>query len=132
MGLTLTTPALLFSTLSLLLLAYTNRFLTLATLTRSLCEKARKNDKQAIRQMNNLKKRIIIIKYMQFLGIFSLLLCVVCMFFIFIEKEFIGKITFGGSLFFMMGSLILSMMEINISVDALNIELETCEYRGEK
>lgn len=124
----LTTPALLFSALSLLLLAYTNRFLTLATLVRSL-HRSKENGKtkNISLQIKNLRARIILIRNMQFLGIASLFFCVLCMLLLFLEKENFGKIIFAISLILMMLSLATSMREIQISVRALNLHLSDCE-----
>jgi uncharacterized Tic20 family protein len=126
--LTLTTPALLFSAISLLLLAYTNRFLALATLVRSLYAKYIENsDKLIYSQIKNLKKRLNLIRNMQIYGITSLLLCVVCMFLIYIEWIKIAEIIFGLALILLILSLALSVREIQISVKALNIQLQDLE-----
>jgi len=128
MDLNLATPALLFPAISLLLLAYTNRFLTLATLIRSLHSKYReKPDKLILGQIKNLRKRVVLIRNMQALGISSLLLCVVCMFVLFAGYIQAGEYIFGISLILLMASLILSIREIQISVNALKIELNDIE-----
>ena len=126
--LTLTTPALLFSAISLLLLAYTNRFLALASLVRSLYAKYKENPDQLILgQIQNLKKRVHIIRNMQIHGITSLLLCVVCMFLIYIGWIRIAEVSFGIALVLLITSLALSVREIQISVKALNIQLHDLE-----
>ena len=123
-SLTLTTPALLFSAISLLLLAYTNRFLALANLIRSLYASYRENHNPLIKgQIQNLKKRVYIIRTMQFAGITSLLLCVLCMFLIYVSAAFIAEVTFGIALVLLILSLALSAWEINISVRALELHL---------
>ncbi|HOO92928.1 MAG TPA: DUF2721 domain-containing protein, partial [Opitutales bacterium] len=77
MELTLTTPALMFSTLSLLLLAYTNRFLGLASRIRSLHDHYIRNpDAVLFAQISSLRKRVHLIRDMQASGIVSLFLCV--------------------------------------------------------
>jgi hypothetical protein len=133
MTLTLTTPAVIFSTISLLLLAYTSRFLALANLIRSLHNQAVKGSDKIdtlIPQIENLKLRVKIIKNMQLIGIISLFFCVFSMLLIFLSQIFLAQLTFAGSLILLMISLGLSAMEINISVKALNIELSNCV--GEK
>lgn len=86
--LTLTTPSLLFSAVSLILLAYTNRFLAYAQVVRNLKENYRKEpSKIALDQIKNLKKRLYLTRAMQVLGISSLLLCVVCTFLIYIGLQ---------------------------------------------
>ncbi len=128
MNLSLTTPALLFPAISLLLLAYTNRFLTIAGLIRNLykvyMEKPNENIKA---QIANLKRRVILIRNMQIFGILSLFLCVLSMFLIFEELQFFGSLIFGISLVLLMISLVFSIIEIQISVKALNLQLEDME-----
>jgi hypothetical protein len=125
MDVTLTTPALLFPAISLLLLAYTNRFLTIAGLIRTLHKNYLENPNKNIKaQIFNLKRRVNLIKNMQIFGIVSLLLCVLSMFLIYEELRFYGSLVFGVSLVLLMISLILSIIEIQISVKALNIQLD--------
>lgn len=130
MEISLTTPALLFPAISLLLLAYTNRFLAIATLIRNLHEKYENEpNKILIEQIRNLRKRVYLIRNMQFLGVSSLLLCVVCMFMLFWEQLEIGKWLFAVSLILLILSLSLSVVEIQISVKALNIQIGKMEKR---
>lgn len=126
MELTLTTPALLFPALSLLLLAYTNRFLTIAGLIRNLHkERDLAGEDRVKRQIVNLRKRIIIIRDMQFWGITSLFFCVSSMFALFFRWIGTGEALFATSLICMLISLGMSIVEIWISVKALNIELDS-------
>ena len=127
---TLTTPGLLFSAISLLLLAYTNRFLALASLIRHLKEEYLKNpDKLIAGQIDNLSKRVVLIKNMQLWGVASLFLCVLCMFLIFADKQLLGKWVFGVGLVFLLISLGISIREIQISVKALNLHLKSMENK---
>ncbi|MCR9133988.1 MAG: DUF2721 domain-containing protein [bacterium] len=124
MELNLTTPGLLFSAISLLLLAYTNRFLSLANLIRTLHGRYQQTgDKGAKAQIENLHKRVGLIKNMQLLGIGSLFLSVFCMVALFAGWVILGKILFGVSLILLLISLGMMMIEIQISVKALNIHL---------
>jgi hypothetical protein len=124
MELTLTTPALLFPTVSLVLLAYTNRFLAVATLIRKLADDYRKReDKQIADQIRNLKVRLRLIRDMQLYSIIALFLSVLCMFFLFNGQGQIAKYIFGISLISLLLSLGLSMREIYISTRALSIQL---------
>jgi glucose uptake protein GlcU len=126
--LTLTTPALLFSAISLLLLAYTNRFLAIASLVRSLHAKYKESQNYLIiGQIDNLKKRINLIRSMQIYGLASLLLCVACMFLVYIEWQMIAEIIFGIALVLLIISLTISIWEINISVKALNLHISDLE-----
>jgi uncharacterized protein YacL len=124
MELTLTTPALLFSTVSLVLLAYTNRFLAVAALIRKLAnEYKNKEDKRVVDQIRNLKVRVILIRNMQMFSIVALFLSVLCMFFLFNGEELIAKYIFGISLISLLISLGMSLREIQISTRALFIQL---------
>lgn len=128
MKITLTTPALLFSAISLLLLAYTNRFLAIAALVRNLHGQYKeKPSQQILGQISNLRKRLSLIKNMQIFGLLSLLLCVLCMFLVYIESIILAEWIFGLALILMISSLGLSIREIQISVNALNIHLSDIE-----
>lgn len=121
----LTTPSLLFSAISLILLAYTNRFLSYASLVRSLKEKhLQTRDPKDLPQIENLRKRLYLTRSMQILGILSLLLCVISMFFIYISWQLIGAWIFGIALLLLAASLCVCIWEINISVKALEIHLQ--------
>jgi hypothetical protein len=126
--LTLTTPALLFSAISLLLLAYTNRFLTIATLVRNLHAQFKQDPSHILYgQIDNLRKRINLIISMQIYGLASLLFCVLCMFLIYIGRMLFAEIIFGIGLVLLIISLAISMWEINISVQALNLHISDLE-----
>ena len=128
--LTLTTPALLFSAVSLILLAYTNRFLGYASLVRQLYEKLQSNpDQVLIDQIKNLRKRLHLIRSMQLLGVGSLFFSVVSMFLIYIALNNIGAYAFGVGLLMLIVSLMMSAWEIQISVRALDLHLKDMENR---
>ena len=121
----LTTPSLLFSAISLILLAYTNRFLSYASVVRALKEKHQQtHDPKDIAQIANLRKRLYLTRSMQILGILSLLLCVISMFFIYISWQIIAAWIFGVALLLLAASLCACIWEINISVKALEIHLQ--------
>jgi hypothetical protein len=125
----MTTPAVLFPAVSLLLLAYTNRFLVLATLIRSLHDKHQsKPDATLLAQIRNLRHRVILIRNMQAAGVASLLTCVVCMLFVFLGQLLAAKVFFGLSLLLMTISLSISLREILISVTALTLQLRQLEF----
>lgn len=129
MEINLNTPALLFPAISLLLLAYTNRFITLANLTRKLHDEYINGQKNRIlvRQIKNLRARINLIRYMQGLGVFSFLLCVVCMYLIYRERQEAARIVFGLSLVSLAASLFISLIEIIKSTNAIELELSDVE-----
>ena len=124
MEITLTTPALLFPAISLLLLAYTNRFLAIANIIRQLHKNYNKNPELVIEgQIANLRQRLFLIKIMQFFGVLSLFLSVLSMFILYLHSETSGSITFGISLVCLLISLFISLREIQLSTKALEIEL---------
>ena len=128
---TLTTPALLFSAISLILLAYTNRFLSYAALIRDLHAKFQKNkDKILLGQIANLRRRLYLTKNMQICGVSSLFLCVLTMFLIYTGYSREAFWVFGVALLLLIVSLGLSILEIQISVKALDLHLSSME--GEK
>ena len=121
----LTTPSLLFSAISLILLAYTNRFLSYASVVRALKEKHQQtHDPKDIAQIANLRKRLYLTRSMQILGILSLLLCVIALFFIYVSWQVFAAWIFGIALLLLAASLCVCIWEINISVKALEIHLE--------
>ncbi len=128
----LTTPALLFSAISLLLLAFTNRFLALAALVRELHSQYQQSKDHLIRlQIQSLRKRIAIIKYTQLLGAISFLLCTVSMLILFSPQLVLSAFFFGLALVVLMGSLGLSIWEIYLSVETLNMRLSDMEHDAE-
>lgn len=128
MEITLTTPALLFPAVSLLLLAFTNRFLAIATLIRQLHKSYLVNPENVLEgQLKNLRKRLLLIRVMQLFGVLSLFLCVLAMFFIYLKTAGWGDLLFGASLVSLLLSLFISLREIQLSTKALDIELSDME-----
>ena len=126
--LSLTTPALLFSAVSLILLAYTNRFLSYAQLVRTLKEQHLQHPSKLTRaQIDNLRRRLHLTRSMQALGVSSLFLCVVTMFLIYVGLMLLSAYVFGAALLLLVGSLGVSIWEIQISVRALEIHLKDME-----
>ena len=124
------TPALLFPAITLMMLAYTNRFLSLATLIRNLHAKYKQMPEGhdiLKEQIVNLRRRLTLIKQMQAAGIVSFFLCVLCMLFFFLQFEVWAYAIFGMSLVSLLLSLALSLNEIFISTRALEIELRDME-----
>ncbi len=130
MQFSINTPALLFPAITLLMLAYTNRFLALSTLIRNLHTKLQQETEKGTsihEQIKNLKRRLVLIKQMQASGIFSFFLCVLSMLFVYFGFEILAFTTFGLSLGFLLLSLALSLNEILISTRALEFELKDME-----
>lgn len=134
MELQLSTPALLFSAITLLMLAFTNRFLAIATLIRGLHKNYRKEPDQEIivEQIHNLRRRLTLIKNMQLFGVFSFLMCVICMFLLFQGYTSAANWVFVASMVSLLISLGISLVEIQISTKALNLELSDMEGIFEK
>lgn len=131
--LTLTTPALLFSAISLIMLAYTNRFLAYATVIRNLHDiYLQKQDDALLRQIKNLKLRLTLTRFMQIFGISSLLLCVLTMFLIYIHQQMIAVYIFGFALILLIVSLALLIKEIQISAQALQHHIADIEEHLKK
>ena len=125
----LTTPALLFPAISLLMLAYTNRFVVLTNVIRQLSDRDLDDTRIIERQIDNLRLRLSIIKAMQTCGVAAFLLCAIAMLLVFIGQLAAGEWFFGASLLLLAGSLVLSLWEVNISTKAINIELEKIDQR---
>lgn len=128
MEMTLNTPALLFPAVSVLLLAYTNRFLGLSNIIRSLHrEYQTKPDEKIVKQIANLRERLSLIRSMQTMGISSLVLCTICMLMIYLGWQTAAHWLFGVSIVTMAMSLTLSIIEIRKQGNALNILLSDME-----
>lgn len=123
----ITTPALLFPAISLLLLAYTNRFLTLAQVIRQLHASTDRRASVVRRQIPGLKHRIVLIKYMQSCAVLSFLLCSMSMFALFIGEVSAGKVLFGVSMLALTISLLMSLAEVLISTNALAVVVRDLE-----
>lgn len=126
--LNLTTPALLFPAISLLFLAYNNRFLSLAQLIRNLhAEYRSKGQETTLLQIANLRSRLRLIQYMETFGVTSFVLCVMCMLSLFVEAELVARILFGTALVCLMVSLLIALVEILTSAGALRVLLSEIE-----
>jgi uncharacterized membrane protein len=133
MDISITTPALLFPAVTLLMLAYTNRFNTLATIIRNLHSKyqAERNE-NLLAQITNLRYRVYLIRNMQIFGVLSLLLCVVSMFALFAGWLAGGQWSFAIALILMIVSMLLSLRELQVSVGALDLLLSEMGKGGKK
>lgn len=124
MQLSLETPALLFSATSLILLAYTNRFLTIAGIVRGLKKNYEENQtKSILLEIKNLNLRLTLIRHMQMYGVLSLFFSVFALTLLFFKIEDWAVYMFGLSLLLMLASLAVSFWEISISVRALRVHL---------
>lgn len=131
--LTLTTPSILFSAISLILLAYTNRFLAYASVIRNLKKEHESNPSPITQQqIDNLRKRLYMSRSMQIYGVSSLLLCVVCTLLIYVGMQTAAVYTFAASLLLLVISLWISIREVLISVRALEVHLDAVETRQQE
>lgn len=125
MEMTITTPSLLFPAISLLMLAYTNRFVVLANVIRQLSNlEDAPSQEMVIRQIDNLRIRMQVIRLMQAFGVLSFVFCTLSMFSLLLTWLTAGKFLFACSLILLVISLLFSFYEVNISTKAINIELE--------
>ena len=129
MDISINTPALLFPAISLVLLAYTNRFLALSNRVRSLHDKYKsQEEKHKIHgQIKNLRYRLKLIKHMQALGVLTFLLCIFCMYLIYVEALGWAHAIFALSLVSFTISLLISLLEIQLSTKAIELELSDIE-----
>ena len=128
MELTLATPALLFPAVSLLFISYTNRFVTYADLVRRLHERWQTDGGAVVaRQIENLRRRITLIRNMQIAGALSLVLSVCCMILLVFDQMVAAELVFALALIGMLVSLALLIVEITISMRALDLQLGDLE-----
>lgn len=129
MDISVNTPALLFPAISLIMLAYTNRFLALSNRIRSLHDKYKTGEKKEVihAQIKSLRYRLKLIKNMQAMGVVTFISCIICMYFIYIDQLQWAHITFAFSLVSFTASLAISLVEIQLSTKALELELSDME-----
>jgi uncharacterized membrane protein YtjA (UPF0391 family) len=130
MELSIQTPALLFPAISLLLIAYTNKFLAMANLIRSLVSDYEKQrDRDLLKQIHSLRRRLWLIRWMQVFAVTSLLFCVMTMFLIYEGQQGWAKALFAISLLLMMASLVITIIETVLSAGALKLLLKDLEEK---
>jgi hypothetical protein len=128
MRIEISTPALLFPAVSLLMLAYTNRFFGLAAIIRNLHRShTEKPNPVYLLEIKSMRRRMGLIRDMQSFGMFALILCMICMFLILRGYDRAGGLVFGASLICMLLSLIWALIEIRLSGRALDLHLRDLE-----
>jgi small-conductance mechanosensitive channel len=133
MELSIQTPALLFPAISLLMLAFTNKFLAIASLIRKLySDYEKKKHNLVLHQIASLRRRLVLIRWMQALGIASTFFCVLTMFFLYEGWQLWAKILFSLGLLLMLASLVVSLVEIFLSAGALNVLLRDLEEKRDQ
>jgi len=81
-------------------------------------------------QLPGLKRRIVLTQYMQGFGVLSFLLCALSMFALFVEAQAAGQWMFGISIVILALSLVLSLIEVLISTEALSVVVQDLEQAG--
>ncbi len=133
MILSIETPAILFPAITLLMLAYTNRFLALSQLIRTLHHDYQNlNANHIVKQIKHLRFRLFLIRLMQSLGAIALILCIISIFSLLMSYQSLGTTLFIGSLIIFLGSIISSLIEILLSTRALNVLLVGFEDSQQK
>lgn len=130
MDISINTPALLFPAISLVMLAYTNRFLALSNRVRSLHDKYvenQTNNKSIHAQIKSIRYRLKLIKHMQTLGVITFIACIFCIFSVYINEMMAANIFFAISLIAFTISLIISLIEVQLSNKAIELQLSDIE-----
>ncbi len=128
MQIIISTPSLLFPAVSLLMLAYTNRYLGIAAVIRQLHKTHSESPKSIyLQEISSLRRRIRLIRDMQSLGVLALILCTTSMLLLFVDKQAAGETVFAVSIVCMLLSLAVSFVEIRMSVMALDLHLKDLE-----
>jgi len=125
MDITINTPALLFPAISLIMLAYTNRFLSVAALIRDLHKQYKSTDDTTVVscQITFLKIRLRMIQNMQYLGISSFVFALLSMYLMYINSMPFARISFALAVVMFACSLVISLLEIRQSTKALEVAL---------
>ena len=118
----------MFPAVSLLFLSYTNRFLHLSALIRTLhSDWLELRDNLLLDQITNLRRRLVLIRWMQLLGALSLFCSVASMLAVAFSWQVFAMSSFIVALSFMAFSLAGLTVEIWISGGALRIMLMSLE-----
>lgn len=131
MNLELSTPALLFPAIAILMLGYVNRYIGAANVIRSFKKDYDSGYKHndLTKQLNILKKRIELMRGMLLVGASSLILACLSMLFIFVNNQLAGKGAFGLSLLGLVLSLFASLYETSLSNRSLILEIDDMIHR---
>ena len=130
MEFTITTPTILFPAVTVMLLVYTNRFISISNLIRDLKKQYdTEPSENIILQLNSLRRRVILMRNMQWLAVLTLFLSVISIFFIFENRQFEAKYIFIVGMISLIASLFLSLREIHLSIQALDIEMKSVEHK---
>lgn len=128
MTIDLSVTAMLFPAISLLLLAYTNRFLTIGRLIRDLHQRWTVDRSEVTRrEIGNLRRRLHLIQQMQLVGVLALAASTVATVLVLVGLGTSGAIVFLISLLLLLLSLVISAEEIRISCRAIEMELQALE-----
>ncbi len=125
MTIPITTPALLFPAIAILMLGYVNRYIGAASVIRAITKDYSTGHRrvQVVEQLQIMQKRIGLFRYMLEIGAFALAMACLSMFLIFVDKQQAGNLVFGLSLVAMITSTLVSFYETVLSNQSLNIEI---------
>lgn len=121
----LSTPALVFPALSVLMLAYTNKFIAISKRVRALHAEHLKNpSKRVHKQIKSLDKRMKYIRNMQICALSGFSSNIISIAMIFVGLDLFAMIFFSLGLILVLCSLIICIIEIYLSVQAMSVLLE--------
>jgi hypothetical protein len=124
-------PALIFPAISLLFLAYTNRFLGLTAVARKMlaAHLAEAQPHWEV-QLINIRRRLHLIRQMQMMGLGSIILAALSMGALVNAFERLGQGLFVCSLVCFIGSMGICVHEIKLSIDAIEVEFKRAKIPG--
>lgn len=130
MEFTLTTPTVLFPAVTVMLLVYTNRFISISNLIRDLKKQYDSEPSESIiLQIQSLRRRVLLMRNMQWLAVLTLFLSVISIFCIFESRPELAKKIFVVGMVSLIASLFLSLREIHLSINAIDIEMKSIEHK---
>ncbi|AGB41301.1 Protein of unknown function (DUF2721) [Halobacteroides halobius DSM 5150] len=122
----ITTPAVLFSTVSLLMSAYAARFSAIAKLMRGLSLQIKSDNLSQKdyykKQISILSKRIYYIKHLHFFGVLSLFCSTLAMLLLLFKEFWLANIIFIVAIVFFLIALAIAIIEVYHSTTALDIK----------
>ncbi len=120
---TLQTPTYVFSAISLLMIAYTSRYVAISQVIRHLSESAPGSDSRVECQIRSLMKRVKYIRNMQITALIGFCANIMTMILIVLGIDFLIAPLFIAGLVLILVSLGICIMEIALSAQALSISL---------
>jgi hypothetical protein len=126
-----TIPALVVPAISLLFLAYTNRFLGLTAVARHILKEHMLAPQPHWEvQLINIRRRLHLIRQMQLAGLASIILAALSMGAVVNGFDKLGQGIFVASLACFIGSMGICVHEIKLSIDAIEVEFKRGKVPG--